>query len=51
MDRSTTERGYILRTLSDDGTSRAHNKPLKRFAFEKQFGFSPEWPHEAAGLR
>lgn len=46
IDRSTMERGYVLRTRDDKGGHHAANKPLKRAEFEERFGFAPEWPHK-----
>lgn len=45
IDRSTMERGYLLRTIESDGSHRPVGKPLKRDAFEAEFGFDPIWPH------
>jgi hypothetical protein len=47
IDRSTAERGYVLRELNYDRTVLKQHKPLKRDAFEAHFGFSPMWPHES----
>lgn len=46
IDRSTMERGYMLRTIEKDGSIKAQNEPLKRRDFENHFGFDPEWPHD-----
>jgi len=46
IDRSTMERGYVLRTIEPDGSHKQIGKPLKRDAFTAEFGFDPIWPHQ-----
>lgn len=48
IDRSTAERGYVIRTIDDEGDviEEINKKPLKYLEFIERFGFSPEWPHE-----
>jgi hypothetical protein len=45
IDRSTMERGYVLKTRNPNGEFISHNTPLKRKEFIDKFGFSPEYPH------
>jgi hypothetical protein len=46
IDRSTVERGYVLKTIEKDGSMKAQNEPLKRHDFESHFGFDASWPHD-----
>jgi hypothetical protein len=45
IDRSTAQRGYVLKTRNPTGEFISHNTPLKRKDFIDKFGFSPEPPH------
>lgn len=47
IDRSTAERGYVLRIIDNDGSFTAQNEPLKRDDFVSEFKFDPTWPHES----
>ena len=46
IDRSTAERGYVLRMIDKNGAFIDQNKPLKRDDFVSKFKFDPTWPHE-----
>lgn len=51
IDRSTAERGYVLRIIDNDGSFIDQNKSLKRDDFVSKFKFDPTWPHESYETR
>lgn len=46
IDRSTAERGYVLKTIDHNtGKIVTEGEPLKFLDFIAHYKFDPEWPH------